>query len=64
MLTHTVTMRRKLSTQKVNLLFSAVQSNAYISCILNMVFLLVDRSIIRRPLFYYDSCDKDIFSFY
>jgi len=57
-------MKRKLSTQKVNIFFFAVQSNAYASCILNMVFLVVDHLIIHRSLFYYDSCDKDIFSFY
>jgi hypothetical protein len=30
-------MKRKMSTQKVNIFFFAVQSNAYTFCILNMV---------------------------
>lgn len=51
-------MKRKLSTQKVNIFFFAVQ------CILNMVLLVVDHLIIHHSLFYYDSCDKDLFSFY
>jgi hypothetical protein len=56
-------MKRKLSTQKVNIFFFAVQSNACVPCILNMVFLVVDHLIIHRSLFYYDSCDMHIFSF-
>jgi hypothetical protein len=27
-------------------------------------FLVVDHLIVHRSLFYYDSCDQDIFSFY
>lgn len=57
-------MKRKMSTQKVNIFLFAVQSNAYTFCILNMVFLVVDHLIVHCSPFYYDSCDKDIFSFY
>ena len=51
MLTRPVMVMRKLSTQKVNLFFFDVQSNAYRSSVLTMVVLVVNHFDYSHPLF-------------